>query len=136
MSSKSIMFFSLDRSVTKYQVLNLKCQPKFFMISNRKEAMLSSSLFNCNENKHLVFSIWSLVIRRSNEMNISYTVFSFDKCVAYCRHEFARLPFDSFLVNWDGGRSKKGVGVGQNSKRFTFITFIPINQNTLFNFTF
>ena len=68
------MFFSL---VTKNQVLNTKCQPKFlslFQIEKRRCLTGSPLLFsNWNENKKTqltkVVSMWFLVTSQSNEKN-------------------------------------------------------------------
>ena len=53
----SKMFFSLDQSVTKNQILNTKCQPKFFLLScyfKKGRGQAVSSLFKLS---YLVFSI-------------------------------------------------------------------------------
>ena len=53
------MFFSLEQSVTKNQILNTKCQPKLlFVISIEKEKM-TASLFDLKQQKN-------------NEKNITY----------------------------------------------------------------
>ena len=76
-----LMFFSLDRSVTKNQMLNTNfSRGQNFLLSfqfeKREEAYGCPLLFSFwietkkNLGSHLVFSIWFLVPSRSNEKNI------------------------------------------------------------------
>ena len=59
------MFFSLDRLVTKNQILKTKCQQKFFgchFICIGEEDRIETKNFSW----HLVFSIWFLVNEKNN----------------------------------------------------------------------
>ena len=69
------MFFSLDRPVTKNQILNNKFHPKFNVV-----ILLHTSKWNSNKNfsRHLVFSIWYLVTGQYNEKNKSLQFYSTD----------------------------------------------------------
>ena len=74
-----VLFFSLDQSVTKNQILNTNFLPKFLVfisIQKKKKKGLSYSLFELKQQQkngwHLVFSIWFLVTDRSNEKNIEH----------------------------------------------------------------
>ena len=70
------MFFSLDQSVTKNQILKTTCQPMFFVIvTNRKEkraeCLFSFQFVTLTKHFywHLVSSIWFLATGWSNEKN-------------------------------------------------------------------
>ena len=66
-SQKEGLFFSL----TKNQILNTKCQLKFFVVvSIRSSSLIKLKWQPKNFGWHLVFSIWFLVTNRSNEKNI------------------------------------------------------------------
>ena len=84
--NKSVMFFSLDRLLTKKQMLNTKCQPKcFLVIAIWKEKMTTFpiliSVWNNNKDFgwHLVLSIRFLVTGRSTKTETNFVCFFEDE---------------------------------------------------------
>ena len=74
--SMLLMFFSLDRPVTKNQILNTKYLPTFFVVVSIQKEKFWIEKTSKKIGWHLVFfSIWLLVAVRSNEKNIKPSSF-------------------------------------------------------------
>ena len=73
-----LLFFSLDWSVTKNQILNIKCQQRFllsFQFEKRQGSFQIDTKAKAKFIKHLVFNIWLLVNDLSNELNIHFRIY-------------------------------------------------------------
>ena len=74
--SMLLMFFSLDRPVTKNQILNTKYLPTFFVVVSIQKEKFWIKTTSKKIGWHLVFfSMWFLVAVRSNEKNIKPSSF-------------------------------------------------------------
>ena len=131
---KVILFFSLDRPVTKKQILHTKCQPQFFVVvSFRTEKRPGCPFLNWNDNKNhpmkrtITMMGWVWKYFGIAYILINHYVFWVEMFFNLLCWWLRRSPINSRLFSTDFSTFCSGVFSG--TFRTSFIMFNVLRSN-------